>query len=155
MLIGGAPETISLPFNQCVVPPGINGPVAIFVTPDDQPLNGNVLERAGQTVVAGPTLAFIDIDPQTLGQLVHPSNSTTGAGAPPAVVTETLSPNAASSLLSSLGTSPTPLPAGVTSSTNSGNSNLSNNPPNGSGNSGAIANGVSMIPAPAATPTTR
>jgi hypothetical protein len=160
MLIGGAPESISLPINNCVVPSGINGPVAIFVTSDDQPLNGNAQERASQAVVAGPTLAFIDIDQQTIGELVHPNNSpsnlsnnSTDAGTPPPPsVTETLSPPAASALLSSLSTSPTPLPG---SSTSSGVSNNSSNGSGTPGNSGAIANGVSMIPAPAATPSAR
>jgi len=138
MLVGGAPTSISLPFNACVVPSGINGPVAIFVTPDNQPLNGNPQQRASQAVVAGPTLAFIDIKPETLGELVRPLSS---AGAPPPV-TQTLPPAAASSLLSGAST-PTPLP------------NSSNNSKNGNGapgNSGAIANGVSMIPKPAQTP---
>jgi len=71
MLIGGANATISLPIDQCVVPQGINGAVAVFITPDAQPLNGNVVDRQNQTVVAGPAMTFIDAIPDPLGSLVR------------------------------------------------------------------------------------
>ena len=70
MLAGGLNATISLPIGQCVVPQGINGPVAIFITADATPLNGNVVDRQNQTVVAGPVMTFIDThDP--FGSLVR------------------------------------------------------------------------------------
>lgn len=97
MLVGGAEASISLPFSQCVVPQGINGPVAIFITSDDQPLLGNVVDRATVDVVAGPTLAFIDTQPQTINQLlVTPPQG----GAATATATLTVSPSQASADIS-------------------------------------------------------
>jgi len=71
MMFGGTPMSISLPLSQCVVPDGINGPVAIWITSDNQPLLNNVRDRASAQLVAGPTIAFIDTHPQLLGQLVR------------------------------------------------------------------------------------
>lgn len=100
MLVGGLPFTISLPLSQCVVPDGINGPVALWITSDLQPLINNPRDRAVDKLVAGPTIAFLDTKPQILGQLAR-----TLPGAPPTVTT-TLTPDQASSVLSS--TSPLP-----------------------------------------------
>jgi hypothetical protein len=66
--------TTALPVDQCVVPPGSNGPLAVFLTSDSQPLNGNVVDRQVQPVLAGPAVVIVDVsDP--LGQLVR--NTTT------------------------------------------------------------------------------
>lgn len=73
MLVGGKATAIPFPINDCVVPSDINGPVAIFVTSDGQPLVNNVRDRATTQLVAGPTLAFIDIQPQMIGQLARGS----------------------------------------------------------------------------------
>ncbi|KAI0366351.1 hypothetical protein BV20DRAFT_650824 [Pilatotrama ljubarskyi] len=99
MLVGGMPATISLPLDQCVVPDGIEGPVAIFVTSDDQPLNNNVRDRANQPVVAGPTMAFIDTQKQLLGQLVLAASSNSGSDS--STSTTTISPADATSIISS------------------------------------------------------
>ncbi|KAH9059312.1 ferritin-like domain-containing protein [Lactarius vividus] len=120
MLVGGAPFSISLPLNQCVVPDGINGPVAIWVTSDDQPLNNNARDRGSNAIVAGPLMAFIDTKPEAIGQLVRNQ-----AGAPSPSSTTTVPPSQASSILSGL-------PSGTP-------------PPN---NNAAIANGVSMVSLP-------
>ncbi|KAL0949050.1 hypothetical protein HGRIS_009143 [Hohenbuehelia grisea] len=115
MMIGGAGTSIPLPLSQCVVPEGINGPVAIWVTSDGQPLINNVRDRATSQLVAGPTYAFIDTEPQALGQLVKsssgsvaPSNNAGTGGAPSvpssasgSATTQTISPEAASSLIAS------------------------------------------------------
>lgn len=101
MLVGGLPFTISLPLSQCVVPDGINGPVAIWITSDLQPLINNPRDRAVDKLVAGPTIAFLDTKPQILGQLAR-----TLPGAPPTVTT-TLTPDQASSVLSSASPLPT------------------------------------------------
>lgn len=100
MLVGGLPFTITLPLSQCVVPSGINGPVALWVTSDSQPLINNPRDRAVDKLVAGPTIAFIDTQPQILGQMAR-----TLPGAPPTVTT-TITPDQASSILS--GASPLP-----------------------------------------------
>jgi len=71
MLVGGQPTSIALPLKDCVIPKGINGPVAIFITSDGQPLINNVRDRATSQLIAGPTLAFVDTQPQLLGQLAR------------------------------------------------------------------------------------
>jgi len=102
MLAGGLPFTISLPLSQCIVPQGITGPVALWVTSDSQPLINNPRDRAVDKLVAGPTIAFLDNKPQILGQLAR-----TLPGAPP-TVTNTITPNQATSILSAAGPKPTP-----------------------------------------------
>ncbi|KAH9175126.1 ferritin-like domain-containing protein, partial [Lactarius sanguifluus] len=115
----GAPFSISLPLNQCVVPEGINGPVAVWVTKDDQPLNNNARDRGSNAIVAGPLMTFIDTKPESIGQLIRNQ-----AGTPPPSTT-TVPPSQASAILSE--------PPSTTP------------PPN---NNAAIANGVSMVSLP-------
>jgi len=100
MLVGGLPFTISLPFSQCTVPDGINGPVALWVTSDPQPLLNDPVDRATDKLVAGPTVAFIDSKPQILGQMAR------SLSAPP-TVTSTISLDQASSIISAAQPSPT------------------------------------------------
>ncbi|KAF8898121.1 ferritin-like domain-containing protein [Gymnopilus junonius] len=101
MMLGGQPFSIPLPYSQCVVPQGINGPVAIFITSDGQPLINNVRDRATTQLVAGPTMAFIDTQPQMLGQLAR----TNGNGQVSSVSTATISPAQASAIISAAGSS--------------------------------------------------
>jgi hypothetical protein len=101
MLVGGLPFTITLPLSECVVPDGINGPVALWVTSDLQPLINNPRDRAVDKLVAGPTIAFIDTKPQILGQLARSLG-----GAPP-TVTDTITPDEATKILSAAGPPPT------------------------------------------------
>ncbi|KIM83949.1 hypothetical protein PILCRDRAFT_68951 [Piloderma croceum F 1598] len=104
MLAGGLAFSISLPFNQCTVPPGINGPVAIFVTSDDQPLAASVVDQATNSIVAGPTMGFIDIESDTLSQLVRTGSGTSSASASNSTSTTTISPSDASSIIFSAST---------------------------------------------------
>jgi len=139
MLTGGAPFSIALPFSQCVVPQDINGPVAIFITSDGQPLLNNVRDRAQTQIIAGPTYAFIDTQPQTLGQLIR------GAGGSQNVTltsTATISPAEASSIISSVQ---------ATSTTESASSSPSSGPPQAT-DTGATT--PAPAPAPSTTPTT-
>ncbi|KAF8883442.1 ferritin-like domain-containing protein [Infundibulicybe gibba] len=103
MLIGGSVMSIPLPFNQCVVPQGINGPVAIWVTSDGQPLLNNVKDRANSQLIAGPTMAFIDTQPQMLGQIARGSPASSGSSGTVAAAqstsTTTISPAEASALV--------------------------------------------------------
>ena len=92
-------QSIPLPLSQCTVPSGINGPVAIFITSDGQPLLNDVHDRSQKQIVAGPTLAFIDTQPQMLPQLVRMGP---GAIQQPSTTTQTISPAEASSLISSV-----------------------------------------------------
>jgi hypothetical protein len=113
MLIGGMPFSLSLPISQCVVPAGINGPVAIWITSDDQPLNGGAVDRQSNAIVAGPLMTFINAQPDGLGSLVRnngqsgASGSGSGAGSS---TTVTVNPSQASSILASIsaiGSAPT------------------------------------------------
>lgn len=115
MLIGGMPFSLSLPMSQCVVPAGINGPVAIWITSDDQPLNGGAVDRQSNAIVAGPLMTFIDAQPDGLGSLVRnngqsgASASGSGSSAGPST-TITVNPSQASSILASIsaiGSAPT------------------------------------------------
>jgi hypothetical protein len=100
MLVGGAAMSIPLPMTQCVVPEGINGPVAIFITSDGQPLLNNVRDRATNKLIAGPTLAFIDTKPQMLGQIARtPSGAAAGSGAQASTTTQTITPAEASGII--------------------------------------------------------
>lgn len=72
MILGGAAVSIPLPFKDCVVPNDINGPVAIWITSDGQPLVNNVRDRATTQQVAGPAMAFIDTVTEELGKLAKP-----------------------------------------------------------------------------------
>lgn len=105
MLVGGAFASIPLPFDNCVVPDGINGPVAIFVTSDGQPLVNNVRDRATTQLVAGPLMAFIDTAPQMLGQLARQGGD---SNSPSSTSTRTISPAEASSIIASDNASATP-----------------------------------------------
>ncbi|KZT27059.1 hypothetical protein NEOLEDRAFT_1061792 [Neolentinus lepideus HHB14362 ss-1] len=115
MLTGDMSFSVSLPYSQCVVPSGINGPVAIYVTNDTQPLLANVVERATVNVVAGPTMAFIDTQPQTLGQLAHSGSSSSGSNTSSVSSASTTVSSAAASASSSTDTAS--IAAAPTSST--------------------------------------
>jgi len=128
MMIGSNPIAIVLPYSQCVVPNTVNGPVAIYVTSDENPLQNNVVNRASaNNIVAGPTIAFIDAQPENLGQLVRMSGSGTAAASS---TTQTISPDAAASIIAS-GSSATgsaaPASATDSSSSNSTSSTTSSN----------------------------
>jgi hypothetical protein len=102
MLIGGAHATLSFPIEQCIVP-DINGPVALWITSDGQPLINNVRDRSTVQLIAGPTFAFIDTKPEVLGSLARG-----GADIPVPVVgestsTRTISPDEASSIIAGIG----------------------------------------------------
>jgi len=173
MLVGGQPTSIPLPFNQCVVPQGINGPVAIFITSDGQPLVNNVVDRATSQLVAGPTMAFIDTQPQMLGMLVRTSssssssssNSTVSSGsssdsgsssssssagstvtssAVTSITTQTISPEQAQSIIQSASASAT----AASSSSTSSSSSPPNNSATGPADNGAVTiNGWRTVPA--------
>ncbi|KAA1466035.1 hypothetical protein DENSPDRAFT_768150 [Dentipellis sp. KUC8613] len=109
MLAGGMPFSLSLPIDNCVVPSGLQGPVAIFITSDDQPLNNNARDQATNGIVAGPTMAFID-QAEALGSIIHANSGSSGSNNA-ASSTQTISPAEASAIISSAssdsGASPT------------------------------------------------
>ncbi|KAF5390407.1 hypothetical protein D9757_005275 [Collybiopsis confluens] len=135
MMIGNNPIAISLPYTQCVVPSSVNGPVAIYVTTDNNPLQNNVVNRAGaNNVLAGPTMAFIDAQPEMLGQIVRSTGASAAASS-----TTTISPDAAQSIIAS-GTASAS--AAVATGTDSGSSSNSTTAATGTG-SGSSSNSTS------------
>jgi hypothetical protein len=151
MLVGGMPTAIPLAFNQCIVPAGINGPVAIFITTDGQPLANNVVERATTQLLAGPLMTFIDNAPSAFGQSIRTATSGSGSGsATTTASTQTITPEQAQSLMASASTaqatpavdnaaSPTPSTPGPNTATGPSN--------NGSVN----VNGWTTVPATGST----
>ncbi|KAJ7067861.1 ferritin-like domain-containing protein [Mycena amicta] len=127
MIVGGMPFAINLPIENCVVPPGINGPVALWITSDNNPLINNVIDRDTTKQVAGPAIIFVDAQPETLGQLVRGSGSGSST-----TTTTTITPDQAASIIAS-------------ASSTAGDSA----PTDGSSNSNSGANGAA---APASTP---
>jgi len=143
MTVGGAAMSITLPFDDCVVPDGIDGPVLIHVTSDGTPLVNNVRDRATTQLVAGPLLTFIDTKPQKLSGLSR------SAAAPPqggnnepapsptdtsdeSSTTETITPSEASEII-----------AGATTAGNTASPAATAAP---TGNNGAAAPPVSAKP---------
>jgi hypothetical protein len=157
MLIGGQAMSIPLPLNQCVVPQGVNGPVAIFVTSDGQPLLNDVKDRATSQLIAGPALAFIDTQPQMLGQLLRSgsgSNTNTNGST---TTTTTISPAEASSIITAASSSSTAAPTGNGASTPEatpakGNGVHVNSSVSGAAPAATSAASSSSAAAPAATP---
>jgi len=97
MLVGGNPFSIPLAIEECVVPSGINGPVAIFITSDNQPLLADVHDRASSQLIAGPTIAFIDSSPELLGQLIRTGTSSADTSS----ITSTITNEEASAIIAS------------------------------------------------------
>jgi hypothetical protein len=75
ILTAVSPVSVSLPINKCVLPQGLNGLVAVFITPNDQPLSGNVIERQNSTVIAGPALTFVDSEVDQTSLLIRKKGS--------------------------------------------------------------------------------
>jgi hypothetical protein len=156
MIIGGATTAIVLPFKQCVVPEKVNGPVHVFITKDSQPLINNIRDRG--VVLAGPAPAIIDSEQEVLSSLVKSNSSES-------VSTQTISPGAASSIISSAsgsasssasstGTSTSGAPTGSAASNLAASQNGSSSGSGSNGQTGPSANGtvtingLSQVPAP-------
>ncbi|KAJ6516376.1 ferritin-like domain-containing protein [Mycena sanguinolenta] len=101
MIVGGAPFAINLPLSQCNVPPGINGPVMVWVTSDDNPLVNNVIDRDTTKQVAGPAIIFVDTQSELLGQMVRNTGTSSGATS---TETTTITPDQASSVIAGAAT---------------------------------------------------
>lgn len=111
-LAGGLPTAISQPLSMCSVPQNITGPLYVFVTKDSQPLMNNIRDAATGTIVAGPTLIFIDNQPNALAMAARPglkstvavagSPTTTSSFAAPTITLTTSSPSISSTPSSSV-----------------------------------------------------
>lgn len=65
MLAPGMASALVFPSGQCIVPANLTGPVAIYVTNSSTPLSGDVTSRTTDSVVGGPTMAFLDPPPSS------------------------------------------------------------------------------------------
>ncbi|KZV71399.1 hypothetical protein PENSPDRAFT_664420 [Peniophora sp. CONT] len=74
MMAGGMPFSLSQPVDNCMVPANVTGPVAVWVTKDDQPLANNARDRTDTNVLAGPSIVFIDTTVDMISQLVRTSS---------------------------------------------------------------------------------
>ena len=81
MIVGGVPSATVLPFNACAIPQVVNGPIAVFITSDDQPLINNPRDRTTDKLVAGPTFIFIDSSADALSQLARSGSALAVASA--------------------------------------------------------------------------
>ncbi|TNY21261.1 ferritin-like domain-containing protein [Rhodotorula diobovata] len=72
LIIGGEPVALTFPAAECVVPAGVNGPVAVYLTNSSTPLATNVVIQAQQTIVAGPGLIFVDAEVTVLASVLSP-----------------------------------------------------------------------------------
>lgn len=113
MLANGMEISQSQPIDNCVVPDGINGPVFVYITSSPQPLQANLKNQCTDCQVAGPTLLFVDTQPEFLGQLARtgqpiksdktinagdatqPGNSTPGSAAPGSAAPGSAAPGSA------------------------------------------------------------
>ena len=114
MMMGGLPFSLSLPISQCVVPGGVNGPIAVFITNDTQPIANDAVNRTPNSLVAGPTILYVDTDTQTLGQfVVNGGNQGTNGTGPTESFSRVVDPAAAAAIMSGMSTpaaTPTPTP---------------------------------------------
>jgi len=152
MLMGGATNSLSLPLSQCVVPGGSNGPMAIWITSDSQPIANDVVNRTPNSIVAGPTIMYVDTSGQMLSQMVVNGGNSTGStsGGQSDSFTRTVNPAVAAALMTGVSSSST-LPPSVP--TNAPNGFVANGAviapsPTGTSPGGITINGSSMIPMP-------
>ncbi|GAA5999153.1 uncharacterized protein JCM10292_001628 [Rhodotorula paludigena] len=72
MLIGGEAVALTLPADDCTVPAGVDGPVAVYLINASTPLAVNVIIQAQTTIVAGPGFIFIDSQVSILASVLSP-----------------------------------------------------------------------------------
>ncbi|GJN92868.1 hypothetical protein Rhopal_005908-T1 [Rhodotorula paludigena] len=72
MLIGGEAVALTLPADNCTVPAGVDGPVAVYLTNASTPLAVNVIIQAQTTIVAGPGFIFVDSQVSILASVLSP-----------------------------------------------------------------------------------
>lgn len=158
MIVGGAPFAINLPLDQCNIPPGINGPVAVWVTSDANPLINNVIDRDTTKQVAGPALLFVDSQPEMLGQLVRTSGTNSGSSS---TTTSTITPEEASSIIAGAATQTADSSSSTGGSSSDGGANGAAAPPastplpagfTGKSPDGKVTvKGLQQVPRPAAS----
>jgi hypothetical protein len=146
-LTGGAGFSAVLNYTSCTVPAGINGPVAIWITSDDNPLAGNPAVRATNKVIAGPTMVFVDsAAPQAIPQLVRGSasaSSSSGQSVSSGGSSEGSSSEGSSSGSSSDGSSSTDSSSGASATSSAEESSSTDSSQSSSTDSAASSSGTS------------
>jgi len=152
MLMGGATNSLSLPLSQCVVPGGSNGPMAIWITSDSQPIANDVVNRTPNSIVAGPTIMYVDTSGQMLSQMVVNGGNSTGStpSGQSDSFTRTVNPAVAAALMTGVSSSSTLPPSVPTNAPNGfvANGAVTAPSPTGTSPGGITINGSSMIPMP-------
>jgi len=152
MLMGGATNSLSLPLSQCVVPGGSNGPMAIWITSDSQPIANDVVNRTPNSIVAGPTIMYVDTSGQMLSQMVVNGGNSTGStpSGQSDSFTRTVNPAVAAALMTGASSSSTLPPSVPTNAPNGfvANGAVTAPSPTGTSPGGITINGSSMIPMP-------
>jgi len=152
MLMGGATNSLSLPLSQCVVPGGSNGPMAIWITSDSQPIANDVVNRTPNSIVAGPTIMYVDTSGQMLSQMVVNGGNSTGStpGGQSNSFTRTVDPAVAAALETGVSSSSSVPPSVPTNAPNGFvvNGSVTAPSPTGTTPGGITVNGSSMIPMP-------
>ncbi len=155
MLAGGMPFSLTLPLSQCVVPQGLNGAVAIWITSDDQSLNGGAVDRQSNAVVAGPLMVFIDIHIDVVSTLVrNKGNSSGSSSSNSSSSSDSGSSNSTMSLSSSFASTTTVSPsdaAAIIGTLSASTATPSASAPASPPPNNVVPNGVSMVPKPTST----
>lgn len=64
MLVGGAPSAQVFPAENCIVPQGVDGPVAVYLTGSNTPLQSNLIQQDITAILAGPGSGTLSLDPR-------------------------------------------------------------------------------------------
>ncbi|KAF7313384.1 hypothetical protein HMN09_00494100 [Mycena chlorophos] len=147
MMLGGLPFAINLPIENCTVPAGVNGPVAIWITSNNTPLANNIVDRDTTHQVAGPVIAFIDDDSEALGQLIRPTST---SGSDTSTTTTILTPQQAASILASADSSSatgTPSDSSNSGSDSSDSDSSSTDTSSNATSTDTGSNGAAAVPA--------
>ncbi|GAA5955772.1 hypothetical protein JCM21900_000912 [Sporobolomyces salmonicolor] len=75
MITGGLTAALTFPANACIVPSGIDGPVAVYLTNTSTPLATDIIVQDTRTIVAGPDFIFVDSQTTLLSSLFAISSS--------------------------------------------------------------------------------
>jgi hypothetical protein len=93
IMVGGDSNSRSFPIDDCKVPDDVSGPMAVWITSDDQPLANDVVNRDTTKQIAGPALTFVDSKVDLIPTLVRQTDaSKTSSGSE---TTSTVTPDEA------------------------------------------------------------
>jgi hypothetical protein len=93
IMVGGDSNSRNFPIDDCKVPDDVSGPMAVWITSDDQPLANDVVNRDTTKQIAGPALTFVDAKVDLIPTLVRQTDaSKTSSGSE---TTSTVTPDEA------------------------------------------------------------